>query len=80
MSYSQAKFDGQAKFGFLRDGLKSDHMLLQSVFFRKAESYDEIKQARIEYADNLKMMEGPTINSRRIFEARIYASKWRISV
>ena len=33
--YSQAKFNDQAKFGLLRDSLKSDQMLLQFVLFRE---------------------------------------------
>ena len=36
--YSQAKFNEQAKFGLLRDSLKSDQMLLQFVLFRRAKS------------------------------------------
>ena len=57
--YSQAKFNGQAKFGLLRDSLKSDQMLLQFLLFRGAKSYNEIKQACTEYSDNRKMMDGP---------------------
>ena len=63
--YSQAKFNDQAKFGLLRDSLKSDQMLLQFVLFRGAKNYDEIKQACVEYSDNRKMMDGPITNNER---------------
>ena len=46
-------------FGFLRDSLKSEQMLLQFVLFRRAKIFNEIKQAYTEYSDNLKMMDGP---------------------
>ena len=36
--YSEAKFNEQAKFGLLRDSLKSDQMLLQFVLSRGAKS------------------------------------------
>ena len=63
--YSQAKFNERAKFGLLRDSLKSDEMLLQFVLFRGAKSYNEIKQACIEYSDNRKMMDRLVMNIER---------------
>ena len=61
--YSQAKFNEQAKFGLLRDSLKSELILLQFVLFRGAKSYNEINHACIEYSDNSKMIDRPVTNN-----------------
>ena len=60
--YSQAKFNQQAKFGVVRDALKSDEVLLKFVLFRGAKSYSEIDDACMEYAYKLKMQDGTVIN------------------
>ena len=61
--YSRAKFNEQAKFGLLRDSLKSDQMLLQFVLLRVAKSYNEIKESCVEYSNKRKMMDGPVTNN-----------------
>ena len=53
---NQAKFNDEAKFGLLREELKSDQLLLQFFLFRGAKDYEELKKY---FADYQKMMKNP---------------------
>ncbi len=56
--YNQAKVGENVKFELLQDALKSEQMFFQFVLFRGSKNYDEIKKAFLEYAENIKMMDG----------------------
>ena len=62
--YWEGKFYGKSKFGFLRDALKSDQILLLFVLFKGEKSCNEIKEACIEYVDKLLTMDG-TVTKKR---------------
>ena len=61
--YSHAKFNKQTKLGLLRDDQKSGQILLQFVLFRYARSYNDVKQACIEYSGNRKIMNRSITNN-----------------
>ncbi len=56
--YNQAKVGDNVKFELLHDTLKSDQMFFQFVLFRGSKNYESIKKACVEYAENIKMMDG----------------------
>ncbi len=60
IAYNQAEFNEHAKFGMLREALKTDQLLLQFVLFRGTKDYEEVKQYCTDYADNQKMMSAPS--------------------
>ena len=53
--YKEAKFNDQAKFGLIREAIKSDQGMLQFVFLRKADTYEKVRETCLEYADNRKV-------------------------
>ena len=53
--YKAAKFNDQAKFGLIREAIKSDQGMLQFVFLRKEDIYEKVRETRLEYADNQKL-------------------------
>ena len=53
--YKEAKFNDQAKFGLIREAIKSDQGMLQFVFLRKADTYEKVRENCLEYADNQKV-------------------------
>ena len=59
--YTQAKFNDQAKFGLIREAIKADQTLLQFVLIRGAKTYDDVKKACLEYAENQKVLM-PNVN------------------
>ncbi len=56
--YNQAKVGDNLKFELLRDALKPDQMFFQFVLFKQSKTYEGIKKACLEYAENIMMMEG----------------------
>ena len=65
--YSQAEFNKQAKFGLLRDYLKSDQMLPLFVLFSGAKNYNDIKQVCVENSEKRKTVDGTvTKNGKRV--------------
>ena len=52
--YKEAKFNDQAKFGLVREAIKSDQGKSQIVFLRKADTYEKVRGTCLEYADNQK--------------------------
>ncbi len=56
--YNQAKVGENIKFELLRDSLKSEQMVFQFVLFRGSKNYEDIKKGCLEYAKNIKMMNG----------------------
>ena len=55
--YNQAEFNNQAKYGSLRETLRSDLNLLQFVLFRGAKDNCNVKKYCLEYADNQKKVD-----------------------
>ena len=53
--YKEAKFNEQAKFGLIREAIKSDQGMLQFVFLRKADTYEKVRETCLEYAYNQKV-------------------------
>ena len=53
--YKEAKFNDQAKFGLIREAIKSDQGMLQFVFLRKADTFEKVSETCLEYADNQKV-------------------------
>ena len=53
--YKEAKFNDQAKFGLVREAIKSDEGMLQFVFWRKTDMYEKVREICLEYADNHKV-------------------------
>ena len=54
--YKLAKFNDQAKFGLVREAIKSNQVMLQFVFLRKADTYEKVKETCLEYADNQRFL------------------------
>ena len=55
--YKEAKFNEEAKLGLFRDAIKGNPVLLQFAMLRGATSYEEVKQACLEFAENQKILE-----------------------
>ncbi len=58
--YNQAKVRENVKLELLRDALKSDQMFFQFVQFEGSKGYQGIEKACLEYAENIKMLDGST--------------------
>ncbi len=56
--YDQAKVGENVKFELLRDALESDQIFFQFLLFRRSKNYECIKKACLEYAENIKLMDG----------------------
>ena len=54
--YKEAKFNGHAKFGLIREAFKFGQGMLRFVFLRKADTYGKVKETRLEYVDNQKVL------------------------
>ena len=53
--YKEAEFNDQAKFGLIREAIRSDQGTLQSRFLRKADTYEKVRETCLEYTDNQKV-------------------------
>ena len=53
--YREAKFNDQAKFGLIREAIKSDQGMSQFAFWRKADNFERVRETCLEYADNQKV-------------------------
>ena len=51
----EAKFHDQARFGSIREAIKSDQEMLQFVFLRKGDTYEKVRETCLEYAANQKV-------------------------
>ncbi len=60
--YSQTKVGNNIKFELLRNSLKSDPMFFQFVLFRGSKTHKDVGKMFLEYAENIKMMEGKTMS------------------
>ncbi len=56
--YKEAKFSEDLKFGMIQEAIRSDQALVYFVLLRKANTYEQIKEACFEYADNQKVFRG----------------------
>ena len=52
----ETKFNDQAKFGLIREAVKSDKGMLQFLFSRKADTFEKVRETCLEYADNQKVL------------------------
>ena len=50
--YKEAKFKDQAKFGLIREAIKSDQGMFHFVLLRKADTYEKVRRNCLEYSDN----------------------------
>ena len=53
--HMEAKFNDRAKFGLIREAIKSDQGMLNFVFLRMTDTYETVRETCPEYADNLKV-------------------------
>ena len=53
--YKEAKSNNQAKFGLIRETVKSDQGMLQFVFLTKKEVYKKVRGTCLEYVNNEKV-------------------------
>ncbi len=60
--YSQTKVGNNIKFELLRDSLRPDPMFFQFVLFRESKTHKDVRKVFLEYAENIKMMEGQTMS------------------
>ena len=51
----ETNLNDQAKFGLIREAIKSDQGMLQFVFLSKADTYQKVRETCTQYADNQKV-------------------------
>ncbi len=62
-AYNQGKVGHNFKLKLLRAALKSEQMFFQFVLFKGSKNYEAIKKACLEYAENIKMIDGSTTST-----------------
>ncbi len=53
--YKEAKFSEELKFEIIHEVIRSDQALMYFVHLKKATTYEQVKEACLEYADSLKV-------------------------
>lgn len=62
IAFEKAQFNDKAKFGLLRDALKSIPKLLQLMIYRGASTYEELKNTVLDYENGRLVFYGQTAN------------------
>ena len=66
--YDQAGFKDEARFGLIKKAISSDQELLKFTVLRSAMSFEAVKEACREYADNPKVFGGPSVRPTKAKE------------
>ncbi len=53
--YNEARFNEGTKHGMIMEAIQSDQSLLQFVLLRKANTFEEVKETCLEYAEHQKV-------------------------